>query len=217
MCYSPLCYSRETSIRSHWRRRDVVCAYAVKFWMVGDGGQRPFVYSGRHSHHCQRLLRKELVVAATYLMRPVEAEYPWELTRLFCSPPREDPTTGKRLTRVGSRWVIVACVVFQESVTTPTPEQRGGLWACARSFDSLSKSVSGKGGVFVTKQSGRQKSKKSRRMTVWRCVRPLGRMACVRESCTGGAGWSACCSWTARPATWEPEGARTVARRNVAA
>ena len=114
VCYLPLCYSRATSIRSHWRRRDVVCAYAVKFWMVGDGGQRPFVYSGRHSHHCQRLLRKELVVvAATYLMRPVEAEYSGELTRLFCSPPREDPTTGKRLTRVGSRCVIVACVVFQ--------------------------------------------------------------------------------------------------------
>ena len=77
VCYLPLCYSRATSIRSHWRRRDVVCAYAVKFWMVGDGGQRPFVYSGRHSHHCQRLLRKELEVAATYLMRPVEAELFW--------------------------------------------------------------------------------------------------------------------------------------------
>jgi len=74
--------------------------------MVGDGGQRPFVCSGRRrSHHCQRLLRTELVVvlAATYLMRPVEAECSGELTRLFCSPPREDPTTGKRLTRVGAR------------------------------------------------------------------------------------------------------------------
>lgn len=94
VCYSPLCYLRATSIRSHWRRRDVVCACAVEFWMVGDGGQRPFVYSGRHSHHCQRLLRKELVVAATYLMRPVEAECSGKLTRLFCSPPREDPRWG---------------------------------------------------------------------------------------------------------------------------
>lgn len=45
--------------------------------MVGDGGQRPFVYWGRHSRHYQRLLRKELEVAATYLMRPVEAELFW--------------------------------------------------------------------------------------------------------------------------------------------
>jgi hypothetical protein len=75
VCYLPLCYSRATSIRSHWRRRDVVCAYVEGFWMVGDDGQRPFLCSGRrHFHHCQRLLRRELVVvAATYLMRPVEA------------------------------------------------------------------------------------------------------------------------------------------------
>ena len=156
MCYSPLCYSRATSNRSRLRRRDVVCACAVKVWMVGDGGQRPFVCLGRqHSHRCQRLLRKELVVvAATYLMRPVEAEYSGELTRLFCSPPREDPTTGKRLTRVDSRCVIVACVVFQRGVTTPTPEQRRGLWAWARCFDSLSTSVSGKGGVSRHKSVG---------------------------------------------------------------
>lgn len=70
--------------------------------MVGGDGQRPFVCLVRQrSHHCQRLLRKELVVvvAATYLMRPVEAECSGEWTRLFCSPPREDPTTGKRLTQ----------------------------------------------------------------------------------------------------------------------
>ena len=105
MCYLPLCYSRATSIRNHWRRRDVVCACAVRFWMVGDGGQLPFVCSERrHSHHFPRLLRKEpVVVAATYLMRPVEAECSGEWTRLFCSPPREDPTTGKRLTRVSAR------------------------------------------------------------------------------------------------------------------
>ena len=155
VCYSPLCYSRATSIRSHWRRRDVVCAYVEEFWMGGDGGQRPFVCSGRrHSHHCQRLQRKELVVvAATYLMRPVEAECSGEWTRLFCSPPREDPTTGKRLTRVGARCLSLLALSFQKSVTTPAPEQRRGLWACARCFDSLSKSVSGKGGVFSSQSS----------------------------------------------------------------
>ena len=84
VCYSPLCYSRATSNRSRLRRRDVVCACAVKVWMVGEGGQRPFACSGRqHSHRCQRLLRKELEVAATYLMRAVEAEYSGESTRLF--------------------------------------------------------------------------------------------------------------------------------------
>jgi hypothetical protein len=65
----------------------VVCAYVEEFWMGGDGGQRPFVCSGRrHSHHCQRLQRKELVVvAATYLMRPVEAVRNVLGSRLGCS------------------------------------------------------------------------------------------------------------------------------------
>lgn len=123
--------------------------------MVGDGGQRPFVCSGRrHFHHCQRLLRKELEVAATYLMRPVEAECSGELTRLFLFSATRRSDDAETSDSGGCKVRIVACVFVQRSVTTPTPAQRGGLWACARSFDSLSKSVSGKGGVIRHKAVG---------------------------------------------------------------
>lgn len=221
VCYSPLCYLRATSIRSHWRRRDVVCACAGESWMVGGGGQRPFVCSGRrHSHHCQRLLHRELEVAATYLMRPVETECSGELTRLFCSPPREDPTTGKRLTRVDSRCVVVACVDFQESVTTPTPEQRGELWACARSFDSLSKSVSGKGGVFRHKEAGTSEEREKSQddcLAVRKAARADGLPSRIMHGRSRLVTAEVQAVLTERQATWEPEGARTVARRNVAA
>ena len=123
--------------------------------MVGDGGQRPFVYSGRQrSHHCQRLLRRELEVAAACLTRPVEAECSRKLTRLFLFSATRRSDDGETSDSSGCKVRIVACVVFQSSVTTPTPEQRGRLWACARSFDSLSKIVLGKGGFFPHKAAG---------------------------------------------------------------
>ena len=76
--------------------------------MVGDDGQRPCVSSvRRRSHHCQRLLRKQLVEAATYLMRPVYAGWSGESTRfLFSATRRSDD--GETSDSSGYKMRIVA-------------------------------------------------------------------------------------------------------------